>query len=665
VEKLGKYEIVDKIGVGGFGVVYRGYDPFIKRHVAIKTCSAEDRETRDRFMREAEIAGNLQHRHIVTVFEFGFHGEIPYLVQEFLSGEDLDHKIRRGDAIPIAEKVKWLAEVARGLEFAHSRGVVHRDIKPANIRVLDDGSAKILDFGIAKLAQQQSTLTQAGVTLGTASYLAPEQIRGEGVDVRTDIFSFGVLAYELLTYERPFRAQEISATFYKILNERPAAVAGKAPGTPPELEQVVLRCLEKDPAKRFSPTGDLVKALERLDRRTTSTFRPGDDARVSDARQQAMAEEKTSALKPPPMSMASTASSPIPIPVPPPARPPAASGARPAVGTSGPRPRPNVALGEMELETPKSGPRPESFGMSPASLGRRGSRWPKVVGGTIAALVVAAAALVLAGPSIPGFDKFLAATFGKTGGAAPAEPEPATPVVEATPTKKSATTRPKSSGSKSAAKPAATAPAAAAPAEPEPSPTPAEAAPVAGAPAGDPAAVPAPAAAPPPPPAPKPATLVVGPAWDTGMTLRVASKRYRLDREHRIELEAGTYSLDFELQSPSYRFDKASRLKLAAGETERAVIPIQRPGRLSVQPHLNTRPGNVRIDGQMAGPAPVRGRWLEPGQHAVEVFAVAGGGVTPALAQSIEIKSGVETIVSFDVDGRVAPTIRERPIEGS
>src|SRR5690606_22779561 len=192
----------------------------------------------------------------------GFEAGTPYLVQEFLSGEDLDRKIKRNEFVPLPEKILWLVQIARGLEFAHARGIVHRDIKPANIRILDDGTAKILDFGIAKLAHQTSHLTQAGIALGTAAYLAPEQIRGQAVDMRTDVFSFGVLAYELLAFQRPFRAAEISALFYKTLHEDPEPLAPRVADLPIELERVIRKCLEKDPARRFSPTGELVRALE-------------------------------------------------------------------------------------------------------------------------------------------------------------------------------------------------------------------------------------------------------------------------------------------------------------------------------------------------------------------------------------------------------------------
>ncbi|HVS04498.1 MAG TPA: serine/threonine-protein kinase, partial [Thermoanaerobaculia bacterium] len=193
MEKIGKYEVLEKIGMGGFGVVYKGRDPFIKRFVAIKTCGTEDDDIRLRFFREAEIAGNLQHRNVVTVYDFGFHDGVPYLVQEFLSGEDLDQGIKRRDALSEERKLEILLQVAAGLEYAHSQGVIHRDIKPGNVRVLDGGRVKIMDFGIAKLANVESQLTRTGMTLGTASYLAPEQIKGEAITPAADVFSFGVL----------------------------------------------------------------------------------------------------------------------------------------------------------------------------------------------------------------------------------------------------------------------------------------------------------------------------------------------------------------------------------------------------------------------------------------------------------------------------------------
>ncbi|MBK9088449.1 MAG: protein kinase [Holophagales bacterium] len=260
--KVGKYEIIEKIGVGGFGTVYRGRDPYIKRTVAIKTCQSDEDELRKRFFREAEFAGNLHHRNITTIYDFGLTDEgLPYIVQEFLTGEDLDRKIKRKDDLPLAWRVRVLADISDGLHYAHTCGIVHRDVKPSNIRILEDGTVKIMDFGIAKSMVTESTLTQTGITLGTASYLAPEQIRGEPVDARTDIFSLGVLAYELFTYTRPFAGDHISTVLYKIMNENPPSPAEVVPGLPPELVAVIEKTLEKDRNNRFSSCAELKASL--------------------------------------------------------------------------------------------------------------------------------------------------------------------------------------------------------------------------------------------------------------------------------------------------------------------------------------------------------------------------------------------------------------------
>ena len=142
--KIGKYEIAEQIGVGGFGAVFKARDPFIKRTVAIKTCSLNDEEIRSRFFREAELAGNLHHRHITTIYDFGVEEGVPYIVQEFLTGEDLDKVVKRGDNLPIARKVEILMAIAEGLDYAHRNSIIHRDIKPSNIRILEDGAVKIM-----------------------------------------------------------------------------------------------------------------------------------------------------------------------------------------------------------------------------------------------------------------------------------------------------------------------------------------------------------------------------------------------------------------------------------------------------------------------------------------------------------------------------------------
>jgi serine/threonine-protein kinase len=256
--QVGKYEIVEKVGVGGFGTVYKGRDPFIKRLVAIKTCQSDDEEMKKRFFREAEFAGNLHHPNITTIYDFGVTEDgTPYIVQEFLTGEDLDRFIKRKVPLSLNRKVRILLDVCEGLGYAHAAGIIHRDIKPANIRILNDGTVKIMDFGIAKSMVSPSTLTQTGITLGTASYLAPEQIRGETLDARTDLFSLGVVSYELFAGQKPFGGDHISTVLYKIMNETPPSPAELDPQIPPALERVVFRALEKDRANRYATCSEM------------------------------------------------------------------------------------------------------------------------------------------------------------------------------------------------------------------------------------------------------------------------------------------------------------------------------------------------------------------------------------------------------------------------
>lgn len=274
-DKIGKYEISEQIGVGGFGAVYRARDPFIKRTVAIKTCQLNDEEIKNRFFREAELAGNLHHRNITTIYDFGIENGIPYIVQEFLTGEDLDKIVKRGEKIPIHRKIEILMAIADGLEYAHQSSVIHRDIKPSNIRILENGTVKIMDFGIAKSLLSESSLTQTGITLGTSAYLAPEQIRGEPLDQRTDIFALGILAYELLTYRKPFRGEHLSTVLYKILNESPEPIESVAPDIPIAVAGVVRRAMEKNIEERYPSMEAFRTALQSIYREiagSTSRF---------------------------------------------------------------------------------------------------------------------------------------------------------------------------------------------------------------------------------------------------------------------------------------------------------------------------------------------------------------------------------------------------------
>ncbi len=260
-EKFGKFEVVREIGRGGFGVVYEGFDPILKRKVAIKTCTSDDESMRLRFQREAEIVASLQHPNITTVHDLGVVDGVPYLVQEYLSGHDLSQTIMAQKQLPLARKLKILVAVASGLEQAHRRGIIHRDIKPGNLRLLDDGSVKVMDFGIAKLLSMETQLTQTGMMIGTAAYLAPEQVSDEELDHRCDIFSFGVVAYELLTYQRPFSGTTVSALLYKINHAQHPSLSQLLPQAPAALVQIIDDCLSKSPSGR---PNSFTEVLQRL-----------------------------------------------------------------------------------------------------------------------------------------------------------------------------------------------------------------------------------------------------------------------------------------------------------------------------------------------------------------------------------------------------------------
>lgn len=261
MDKIGKYEVLRKVGAGGFATVYEGRDPYLKRRVAIKSCTTDSEDIRERFYREAEIAGNLEHRNIVTVFDFGIENDVPYLVQEFLSGEDLDHRMSRREPFLVPQKLLVLEQIAEGLAYAHQRGVVHRDIKPANIRLLEDGRVKIMDFGIARLSSLETRLTKAGMTVGTAAYLSPEQVRGEPGDRQADVWAWGVLAYELLGGARPFDAKSMAALLGQVMEREPAPLATVWKDCPPNLAMLVTRCLSKDPTKRYAGFPELLADL--------------------------------------------------------------------------------------------------------------------------------------------------------------------------------------------------------------------------------------------------------------------------------------------------------------------------------------------------------------------------------------------------------------------
>ncbi len=264
---IGRYEVLERIGGGGFGEVFRARDPALKREVAIKTCRFSTPGLAERFEREAEIAARLDHPNITVVHDVGVDadprlGAVPYLVQELLAGEDLNRVIAARRPLQLAQRLDVLVQVARGLAYAHERGVVHRDVKPANVRLLPDGRVKIMDFGIARLAAGGSQGTQTGALLGTVAYMAPEQIEGRTADLRSDVFSFGVLAYELLTYRCPFVAESGAALMYEVLQRDPEPLTAVWPQCPPRLAAIIARCLAKSPAARYASAAALAAELE-------------------------------------------------------------------------------------------------------------------------------------------------------------------------------------------------------------------------------------------------------------------------------------------------------------------------------------------------------------------------------------------------------------------
>ncbi|MCU1381599.1 MAG: protein kinase [Acidobacteria bacterium] len=269
MDTIGKYKLVRVIGEGGMGRVYEAMDPVIGRRVAIKTISLNivaDDETRSRFFREAQAAGRLSHPNLITIHDIGDANGTPYIVMEFLEGMDLNHKIRQ-ERLSYDTKMQIMIDVCEGLAFAHGHDIVHRDIKPANIFITNNGRAKILDFGLAR--GSVSDVTQTGKVLGTPNYMSPEQIRGDDVDHRSDIFATGVVFYELLCGRKAFEGDSIATTLYKVLETQPRPVHLLDAQLPETLSAVIDRALEKDRSVRFQTSSEMLDAVLHAHGRTT------------------------------------------------------------------------------------------------------------------------------------------------------------------------------------------------------------------------------------------------------------------------------------------------------------------------------------------------------------------------------------------------------------
>ncbi len=274
--KLGPYEIIAPLGTGGMGEVYRARDPQLGRDVAIKILPSflsRDADRLRRFEQEARAAAALNHPNILAVYQLGSHDANPYLVSELLEGHTLREILLRGP-LPPRKAVDYAIQTAHGLAAAHEKGIVHRDLKPENLFVTKDGRIKILDFGLAKVIDSprssepntptMSEGTEPGVVLGTAGYMAPEQVRGEMPDGRADLFALGSILHEMLTSKRAFHKPTSAETMSAILNEEPPPISQLVPTASPALQKVVHRCLEKAPQQRFHSASDLAFALEAL-----------------------------------------------------------------------------------------------------------------------------------------------------------------------------------------------------------------------------------------------------------------------------------------------------------------------------------------------------------------------------------------------------------------
>ncbi len=269
--KFGQYEVAEEIGRGGMGVVYRGFDPFIKRDVALKTIKlydiadpAERRQMQERLEREAQSAGRLSHPNIVTIYQIGYTELQPgqttaFIAMEYIAGRNLAsllEKIRPSSPEPI---LNILRQAAAALDYAHRQGVIHRDIKPANLLLTPDGTLKITDFGVAKIVSQ--TMTMTGAILGSPFYMSPEQIKAESIDGRTDQYSLGVVAYEIFGGVKPFHAETLSSLVYKIAHEEPPRLQLDTPGLADKLNPVLLRAMAKTAAARYDSCTAFIDAL--------------------------------------------------------------------------------------------------------------------------------------------------------------------------------------------------------------------------------------------------------------------------------------------------------------------------------------------------------------------------------------------------------------------
>ena len=265
ISQLGRYEVLGEIGQGAMGVVYKARDPLIDRVVAIKTINLglamdEKEEYEGRFYQEAKAAGRLNHPNIVTIYDVGKSGDVAYIAMEFLEGRELRDVLKEGTLLPVEQVLNIVAQVALGLAYAHEHDIIHRDVKPSNIMVIRDGHVKITDFGIARMASS-SVRTQTGMVLGSPKYMSPEQVMGKAIDQRSDIFSLGVMLYEMLTGQAPFDGENVNAIMYQTLNAVTPPPNTLNPSVPEMVNFIVAKALAKGVEDRYQNATDFAVDL--------------------------------------------------------------------------------------------------------------------------------------------------------------------------------------------------------------------------------------------------------------------------------------------------------------------------------------------------------------------------------------------------------------------
>jgi len=284
MKKIGKYEILEMLGKGAMGLVYKALDPDINREVAVKTIrfdmisdESEKEDLMKRFMREAQAAGKLVHPNIVTIFNVGKEENLTYIVMQFISGRSLKEVIDSEKKMPIRDIIRIMCHLCDALDYAHQNGIVHRDIKPANILLDQKGKPLIVDFGVAHV--EMSNLTQSGTIIGTPSYMSPEQVIGKDIDRRSDIFSLGIILYELLTGKKPFEGDHITAIAYKIVNEKPKTLHEQKKNLPKDFEYILEKALAKSPKERYQSCREMADELNAMLEPTERTVILGKDGK--------------------------------------------------------------------------------------------------------------------------------------------------------------------------------------------------------------------------------------------------------------------------------------------------------------------------------------------------------------------------------------------------